>query len=295
VSDSDSTTESAPAAEGAPPPSRTDDFRLYLTEVLEARCRKNPRYSLRAFAHAIGTDYSTLAKMLAGKRVIGPRIVERIGRELGLGSAQIARFVATARRQAARPSSTTAGFAAVPPTDGEPASEGAPYTEIDLAKFKVVSEWYHLAIMELLAVRGAQASPQWMAGRLGIAVVEAKLAIDRLVTLGWLARAEDGALRDLTSGRTSVMPKDDTEAALRNYQKQVLAQATAAVDDTPFALRDHSTVTMAIDSSRLALARAEIKRFRRRLAALLRKGGDLDHVYQLSIALFPVSNRSEPS
>lgn len=49
-------------------------------------------------------------------------------------------------------------------------------------------------------------------------------------------------------------------------------------------------MTMAVDKQRLPEAKALIKSFRRDLAKLLSRGKKRDEVYNLSIALFPITN-----
>ena len=74
-------------------------FREYLNQELARRAQRNPRYSLRAFARFLGTDFSAFSKMLRGKRPIGPTKIRDFGVRLGLPSEQIEGFI-EARRKA---------------------------------------------------------------------------------------------------------------------------------------------------------------------------------------------------
>src|SRR5689334_13203086 len=69
-------------------------FRDRLGQELEARRRKNARYSLRAFAAFLGTDHSTLSQILNGGRGIPVRHVRSWARKLGMDSEEAAAYVA---------------------------------------------------------------------------------------------------------------------------------------------------------------------------------------------------------
>lgn len=67
---------------------------VHLTARLAAEYRRrrgiNPRYSLRAFARALGTHHSTLSQILQGRRRLTSRAVRRLGPRLGMSPAEIA-------------------------------------------------------------------------------------------------------------------------------------------------------------------------------------------------------------
>ena len=54
----------------------------HLKEEFETRSRKNPNYSLRAFAQSLRIDSSTLSALLRGKRPLSAKTAKRILEEL---------------------------------------------------------------------------------------------------------------------------------------------------------------------------------------------------------------------
>jgi transcriptional regulator with XRE-family HTH domain len=58
------------------------------TELARRRAR-NPRYSLRAFARALGTHHSTLSQILHRRRRLTARAIEQLGARLGLSTSEI--------------------------------------------------------------------------------------------------------------------------------------------------------------------------------------------------------------
>src|SRR4051812_32096491 len=111
--------------------STTKDFRLFLQEELVRRCKKNPRFSVRAFAKLLGVENSALSKILGGKRALTPKMVSRLGEKLGLAPHEISRF-------------------SIVPMAQENDFTNANFQQLTLDQFSVISDWYHYAIHELV-------------------------------------------------------------------------------------------------------------------------------------------------
>jgi plasmid maintenance system antidote protein VapI len=61
------------------------NFRQELEGELLRRRRRNPNYSLRAFARDLRTDHATLSQILRGRRPLSARMTTMLGRRLGFG------------------------------------------------------------------------------------------------------------------------------------------------------------------------------------------------------------------
>ena len=59
---------------------------------------------------------------------------------------------------------------------------------MDIEIFKIIGDWYHCAILELTYLSDFKAEPNWIAKKLGIGYLEAKLALERLISLGLLVK-----------------------------------------------------------------------------------------------------------
>lgn len=68
------------------------DFRLFLQEEFERRCKRNPRYSLRAFAQSLSLHHGTLSQVLRGTRPLTAKAQMKIARSLGFGPAEMSNF-----------------------------------------------------------------------------------------------------------------------------------------------------------------------------------------------------------
>jgi transcriptional regulator with XRE-family HTH domain len=65
----------------------------YIQSEFDARQRKNPRYSLRAFARDLNFDHATLSQLIRAKRTLSGDVAERLCKALQLTGTQ--RAIAT--------------------------------------------------------------------------------------------------------------------------------------------------------------------------------------------------------
>lgn len=252
------------------------DFQTYLQTELTERCRANPAYSLRAFARDLDVEPSALSKILNGKRALTEEMRSRFGKRLKLSREQI-----TALACADSAAADAGGAAGVGRAD---------YRRLAEDSFTVLANWYHYAILELTKIDGFESNSAWIARKLGLTRAEASEAIARLKRLGFLEEEANGRLHDV-SGNVTTVGHEFTNVAFKNMQRQVLQQALAALE-TDYNQRDQSSMTMAIDSSKLPQAKQMLKKFRRDLSKFLESGPCRDDVYQLSLSLFPLTKRS---
>lgn len=246
------------------------DFRDHLAEELALRETKNRRYSLRAFARDLGADYSHLSKVLLGKRSLTAKTIHRWGVRLQLPADRIQRF-------AVRADSLKKGTL-------------DPYVPIELDRFRLMSSWYCLAIMEIIHLDDFVPSTAWIARKLGIRTDQADEAVQRLQRLGLLKIDARGRWETPPSANTLQPPLKDL--AYRQLQKEILEKAMQALEATPLEERDQTAMTLCVDASRLPEARRRITKFRRGLTRFLETGKRKERVYQLSISLFPLTKKT---
>lgn len=257
------------------------NFRLYLQDVLLSRCEKNPAYSLRAFARTLDCDVATLSKILKGQRGIGRITIEKLGMRLGLSPQEISAFVVQRKR----------GKHAVRQRSID--SVEINYQQLTLDHFKIIADWYHFAILEVMALDRFKADSKWVARRLGISASEVNAAVERLERTQMIKITPEGKWVDLTDGTSTTTGNPFSDVAFRKLQKQVLEKAITALEEIPMNLRDQTSVTMAIDSDLIPEAKKRIRAFRRDLSRFLSRGKRRDAVYQLGISLFPLTKGQE--
>jgi uncharacterized protein (TIGR02147 family) len=260
----------------------TRDLREYLRRDLIRRCKLNPRYSLRAFSRFLKIDSSALSKILAGKRAASPALTKQLCVRLGLDPKQTANFLSTTGETRGRKSLTESPKPSLPKAD---------YKQLTYDLFQVISDWYHYAILELTKLNDFKPTRAWVARSLGITIPEVDEAVERLQRLEFLEITAEGRWID-RSGDVTTVGNDFTAIAFRKYQKQILEKAITALEEVPLENRDHTSMLMAGDSLLLPEAKKLIAEFRRKLCALLESGTQKDELYQLGIALYPLTNQS---
>ncbi len=252
-----------------------EPFRSYLQAELVRRCGANPGYSLRAFARTLAAEPSYLSKLLNGKRAFTPKAIARFGARLNLTAQELGSFeAAAAGRKPARSRRANASFVALDPD-----------------RFRLIAEWHHYAILELLRLPGFRLTPRAVSRMLGISIIEAKDGITRLDRLGMIPKASKGQAAPPPANHTT-LGTADTAAAFRRLQRQILESALKALEEIPVEERDQSSLTIAVDRRKLPEVRRRIRDFRRSLDAFLQASGRPDSVYQLSISLYPVTRSS---
>lgn len=241
-------------------------FQNILQEELIKRCRKNPGYSLRAFAKSLRVEPSALSQMISGKRPISNKMKLRLGSALGL---------------------TVDELTSIPCCL-------APYPLIEMDTFAFISDWYHYAILELTHVSGFNADPTWISRRLGITKAECSIAIQRLIRLNLLVETEDGSLLDISKdGKFTSLHPSMTSGAARNYQAQLLELSKNSVQADALEIRNHTSATFCFDTSEMPAAIESISRFRRQFAQEFQPQNRGDEVYQIQISFFPLTKNKE--
>lgn len=231
----------------------------WLLGEFKRRKATNAAYSLRSFSRAVKVSPGRLSEYLGGKRPLTQKMARKIALELGV-----------------LPNSAPAA-----------AATAQPYQPLESEVFAAVADWQHYAILSLAETKGFRTDEKWIARRLGISPLEARDSIARLVRLG-LAELKAGKL--VPTKKNLSTSHDVASAALRKSHAQSLSQAIATLEEVPVELRDITSITMAIDTRKLGLAKDAIKDFRRRLSQLL-EAGEADEVYNLNIQLVPVTRK----
>ena len=246
----------------------TTDYRELLQRELADRKAANPAYSLRAFARDLKVNPATLSQTLNRKRKLSLRNAHKIADHLSLSPEEIKSLFGPNGR-----------------------AERSEYQYLNFAedRFRLVSDWYFLAILSLARIPTSRSDPKWIARRLGISVYEVKAALTRLKRMR-LIKVNRGKLK--RTALPLMTGHDISSSAFRKHQKQNLKLAELSIDRDPLSIRENSSVTMAIDPRRINEAKHRILKFKKSLSNYLEKG-EPSEVYTLAIQLFPTFNGKE--
>jgi uncharacterized protein (TIGR02147 family) len=238
----------------------SDILRQFLKDDFHEIKSRRKSYSLRAYARDLGMNSTSLSLFLNQRRGLSPIVIKKLATSLGLEL--VVKEQSTGQTESS-------------------------FSDIDLDKVRVVSDWYYFAILSLAETTTFQSDIQWIADRLNIRITVAKKATDRLVRLGMLHRDGQGVLA--ATGTQFRTPDRISSRYLRRSHLQCLDLARNSIEKDATHLRNASAMTMAIDPENLPKAYDEIAKFRRRLSKLA-ESGNKSEVYRLAIQLFPLSH-----
>ncbi|MBP9679843.1 MAG: TIGR02147 family protein [Bacteriovorax sp.] len=247
----------------------------WLENLLAEKTKKNPLFSMRAFARIVDVSPAVLSRILSGQRKLTFNLAVRIADALVLG-----------------PEEREVLYSFYLPQQINQTDVRKKERELGIDCFNAMKEWYHYGITQLLYIKNFKEDYKWIGKMLSISELEAKLGVERLLRLEILDRNEDGKLyRTATHLSTST---DIASAGIRHFQKQILEKTIVSLENDNVNERDITSITVAINEDRLKEAKAEIKKFRMRMSEFMGEG-EKTRVYNLGIHLIPLSQSSKES
>ena len=254
------------------------DYRHIMRESLVARIKKNPNYSVRAFARDLGLSSAFLSQVLNGNRNLSEERSVHVARKMGLDPERSRLFLNLIRYSTSKDSAYKEN---VLKEISMVECKELNFFDLRADLFEIVSCWYHLVIVELTTVRGFKSDPSWISIRLGVTTFEVEEAIDRLLRVGLLAKKSG----QLIKAKDYYKSGDFPSSAVRDFHKTNLQFAASALDDQPFEKRDFSATTFSVSASKIPKAKEMIRRFHESILSLF-ETGNKDGVYTLSIQFF---------
>lgn len=170
----------------------------------------------------------------------------------------------------------------------ERSPESSENKQIQLAEdqFRVISDWYHLAILSLANQTGAKNNALWVSERLGISIQDSKIALERLTRLNLIS--DSPSLKQI-SNPLNVISHVPSEG-IRRFHKQVLNLGLEKIDSIDVDKRDYSAVTFSFDLSRMQEMRSAIEEFQNQVLTDNTQGRE---VYMMAVQLFPLTHKEQ--
>lgn len=250
----------------------TDSATHFLMEEFTRRVRVNPRYSLRAYARALGMSPGALSEVLRERRPLSLKAAEKVIKALGLTGLEADKLYSFVEQEKRK------GVADIP--------EHTPdQKKLDEDTFHLIAQWYHFAILNLIDCEGFIWRDTYISKRLGLGVTEAAMAMKLLLRLGLVKKKGNG----VECAHDYVLsPSDIPSAAVRGYHRQILGKAIDALELQSISERDITGIGFAADKELLPQIKKEISDFQDRISAKYSRGKKSE-VYFLETALFKLS------
>lgn len=261
-----------------------------LKQAIEERCKKNPSYSLRAAARDLGVSHGYLSLIIHGKKRLNFQRALQISQFLKMDEVRSQLFL---RAVALESMKNLASRAYIENSlSGETSEKSREFATLELDRFRILSEWYHIAILDLTLLKQFKPDSFWVASELGITVDQVKSAIARLERLG-LLEVTHGKWKKTTA--KLFVPTTHSDRAIRNFHEQMIEKAQEALnspDPEDFLARDISGITFVADPAKMPEAKKLVEKFKRQMLELM-GSGESNALYQMNVQVFQL-NKTKP-
>jgi uncharacterized protein (TIGR02147 family) len=163
------------------------------------------------------------------------------------------------------------------------------FSILEVEKFRMISDWVHMAILEMTKLADFQSDVLWITERLAfrLPVQTVEVAVQRLQRLG-LLKTEKG--RWIKTQERLTTPKDFASESIREHHRQVLTNGTKALTEQSIDERVFNSCAMTVKSSKLPEAKELIRKFRSEMAQLM-ECNEGDETYQLTVGFFKLTQK----
>lgn len=255
------------------------DYRKIIVEEFSRRKRVNSNYSLRAFARDLDCPPSRLSEILSGKAGLSVNRAEHIATKIGLAGNSRACFTLAVEQVHGK--SRASKIYAKEELDRILQDVDSKFS---LSRFRMIADWYFMAILEGLKVPKVQRSVQKLAKLIGIKETTAQEAVASLVDMGVIQKR--GRRFGLTSENLYI-GEQVPSSAIRHFHEQILSKARYALLNHPVKDREFSASMIAIDAGKIAEFKSELLDLRRKFCKSVTTSSlKKDDLYCLSIQFF---------
>lgn len=254
----------------------------YLEQELDQRKMRSPSYSLRAFARDIGMSPSTLSELLNQKVGLSREKAVQIAKKIRLDEVHQLHFCdliqsSHARKEADRIEAKVRSKARIRSLQNQ----------MSLDHFKIISDWYHLAILELIDMSPAYGKPEKLAKALGIALPVVKQALERLVRVEQVIFDEANSFYKAAASSTSIgesVPSD----AIKHFHSDLMDRAKEALMTLPMEQREFQAVIFSLRKEDESEFKKDLKKMFSGLMDKYYHKTNKDRLFALSSQMFPL-------
>lgn len=257
----------------SPIPRHYTDF---LKQEFQERSLRNISYSLRAFARDLNLTSGNLSDILNFKSRLSKEKANLVADDLRLSQEDKKLFLKL----------VDIAFL----DDDKKAREQLQILNYDSSYitladdyYRVLTEWYYFALVELVRVKDFRNEDEWIAHRLQIQTSDVRPAIERLLRVQLLKQI-DGEL--IQTYDYFISPSGTPLDTARKFHKQLLQRAAIAIEEQSIEERNFTSGFLRVRKSDLPRIGEKIKQFRREMAAEIESGDEHDSVYAFSIQFF---------
>lgn len=250
---------------------------------------RNPQFSVRSLSRQLGSvSPGSISRILRDERTPTPAILERLARFFGLEGTQKQYFELInllARAKSSGEKALIADMIKKIPGRSE-------HSVLSVDRFQLITEWYHIPIMELTELKEFNPDPNWIAQQLHskITSVVAQAALERLIRLELLERNPQTGRYQKTQKGYFKVGDESTDLHIRDYHRKQLENSIASIDQFGTSERELQAISLTLDQESFSKAKVILRSACQEIAELV-PSGQGKQVFQLNCQLFPVSKK----
>jgi uncharacterized protein (TIGR02147 family) len=265
---------------------------VFLKSIYYQRRERNPSYSLSAFSRDLGFSLSIVSRVMASKRPVSLKMGLQISNVLDLDQNDRNEFISQILRHLGDNAKVSARLKKqILHTS---LAVEAPLTEASVDTFDPISDWYHIAILNLLRLSDFDADPEWISDRLNITTDEARSSLEKLLSGGFV-EVRSGKL--VRKEQNLSFRARSSKASIRKFHSQMIHKALLNLenhDEATFNNRMITGVTLACSKDQIETMKDKIEKFQEDLISFLARSSESpDALYQFNIQLFPFTSKEK--
>lgn len=263
-------------------------YRTYLKAALAEKTAQNPKFSLRAMARQLNLSPAILSQVMSAKRNFSAHTALHVAQTLKLDEAETEYFCLLAQYEAEKhPTLKSALHTRLEAIQANRKQHSPVPRDLNVEVFKMISDWYHIPIVEMTELKDFEFNATNVAKRLRITRNEAEVAIERLERLELIEKTPEGIYKKTNADYEFSSPL--MNEALNRFHKQMLAKASDAVEHQKRGERLICSNTFSIDPKLLPKAEEIIRRFRKQLVELFNSSSENSETYHMGVQIFKLT------
>lgn len=228
---------------------------------------------------------SSLSMILSGERLPSEQMIKKISKDLKLTPRETRYFKLLVELEKTQKQNIDSGK--IQEEIKKLNTEKNSY-QIDLKNFTTISEWYYLAIKQLISTPNFIEDEQWIYKRLRkkVSMGQIRLALKDLEDLEIIKRDNTGRLQVIKPGL--ITSNDVPSSAIRKHHSGMIELAKTALIEQDVNERQINSTTLKVNSADIPEAKKFIFDFIKEFAARFNCDAS-ENIYQLNVQLFELT------
>lgn len=268
-----------------------DDSINFLKSTLQKKAKLNSSYSLRAFAKKLGLSPGGLSLILNKKKKLSVERAYEVAMGLELKKEEAEYFLALIQLEAAKSSALRMQYLERLKSLNPHFNEGSIFKQslLTLEHFKLISEWYGLAILELITELKGNWDAKSIAKKMGLSKIEVEVVVERLLKLELIQEKDVGGYERVVE--TLLVESPLANDALRSYYEGVHEESRKSIRAQSPAEKVIGAQVFAFDVAQLEDVRKLTNDYLDQLNDLAARGNNKTEVYQAIANVFKLTKQ----